>query len=365
MRNSLLRRGVKRPILAASGAAGLIAIAGIGAGLLGGARLALARQAAPTPVLMIFQGAPAQASGLQLSSWGSGSITEDQKNIYKGTESLRVVTHGQYQGASLRFAKPVDLSSYVANKSAYLQVAFLFPALVDRSGVVGPGGGGLAGSGGPGGGGKFGGPGAGFPGGPAGGFPGGPAGGGIPGSAGGAGGRPGGPQATTRARSIENVRMVLMRAGGRGTEVMLPVANGVTENYWRLISIPVGAIPGITADNAKFSEFRLFGDYPGVMYVGRIGVVVDTTPIKVEPLSTMSVEVRKPYKYVANATAGASPLVYSWDWDSTDGIQEESVGRTVNHIYYKEGDVTGTLTVSDPYGVKAPVTTTFKIHVHL
>ena len=129
---------------------------------------------------------------------------------------------------------------------------------------------------------------------------------------------------------------------------MLPVANGVTENSWRLISIPVEAIPGITADNAKFSEIRLFGDNPGIMYVGRIAVVVDTTPIKVEPLSDMSVEVRKPYKYVASATAGPSPLVYSWDWDSTDGIQEESVGRTVTHTYYKEGDMTGTLTVQRP-----------------
>jgi hypothetical protein len=352
MRNSLLRHGVKSRLLAAGSAAGLIAAVGVGVGLLGGPRAALARQT--TQALTIFEGATAQASGLQLSSWGSGSVTEDQKNAYNnGKESLRVVTHGQFQGASLRLAKPVDLGSFVANKSAYLQVAFLFPALSERSGTGGPGGG-LPGSSG---GGKFGGP--------SGGPPGGPPGGGIPGSSGGGGSRPGGPQATTKPRAIENVRMVLGRPGGRGTEITLPLSNSVPDNTWRLLSVPVGSIPGITADNAKFSEIRLFGDNPGVMYVGRIAVVVDTTPIKLEPISDMSVEVRKPYRYSASANAGPTPLTYSWDWDTTDGIQEESIGRTVTHTYYKEGDMVGTLTVKDPYGVKASVKTTFKIHVHL
>ena len=356
MRHSLLRHGAKRRWLAAGGAASLIAAISVGAGLLGGPRAALARQT--TQALMIYQGATAQASGLKLSSWGSGSVTEDQKNVYNtGVESLRIVTHGQFQGASLRFAKPVDLSSFVANKSAYLQIAFLFPALAERSGPGGPGAGGFPGSGGPGGG-------IGRPGGP-GGFPGGPPGGGLPGSGGGGVGRPGGPQATTKPKEIENVRMVLGRPGGRGTEITLPLSNSVPDSAWRLLSVPVGSIPGITADNAKFSEIRLFGDNPGIMYVGRIAVVVDITPIKLEPISDMSVEVRKPYRYAGSANAGASPLIYSWDWDSTDGIQEESVGRTVTHTYYKEGDVTGTLTVKDPYGVKAPVSRTFKIHVHL
>ena len=46
MRNSLVRRGAKHPILAAGGVAGLIALAG-GVALLGGARVALARQTSP------------------------------------------------------------------------------------------------------------------------------------------------------------------------------------------------------------------------------------------------------------------------------------------------------------------------------
>lgn len=340
----------KRRAMAAGGVSALIALGGIAAGLVGASRTAQARQAAPT--LSIFGGAPAQSSGLTLSSWGSGSITEDQKSVYSGSESLRIVTHGQFQGASMRLGRPVNLGSFVADKGAYLQLAVLMPAMGTTSG----GGGGMMG-------------GSSGPMGPPGGFGGRPGGfgmpGGMPGSSGPGGKMGGAPASSQGGRAIDNLRLVLLRPGGKGTEVVLPVASGAVDNAWRLLSIPVGAIPGITADNATFSEIRLFGDNPGVIYVGRIGVVVDNSPIKVEPVNDMIVGVRSSYRYVASANAGPTPLRYSWDWDNADGVQEESVGRSVAHTYYKEGDFVGSLTVSDAYGFKAPVTTKFKVHVHL
>lgn len=340
MRVSFQQRAAKCRFAASSGIAGLLALSGIAAGLIGAGRTAHARQAAPT--VSIFNGTPVQSSGITLNSWGSGSITEDQKSIYSGSESLRIVTHGQFQGASLRLARPVDLGSFVSDKGAYLQLAVLMPTTGGAAGGA-PGGG------------AFGSPG-GFPGG----FPGGQ--GGFSSSG---GGRPGGVMAAGQRSAINNIRMVLLHPGGKGTEVVLPVASGALDSAWRLISVPVGAIPGITRDNAKFSEIRLFGDSPGVMYVGRISVVVDNAPIKVEPVIDMIVGVRAPYRYVASASAGPTPLTYSWDWDNADGLQEESVGRSVTHTYYKEGDYVGTLTVKDTYGFKAPISTRFKVHVHL
>ncbi len=346
MQVSFQQRAAKRRVAASSGIAGLLALGGIAAGLVGAGRTAHARQAAPT--VSIFNGTPVQSSGITLNSWGSGSITEDQKSIYSGSESLRIVTHGQFQGASLRLAHPIDLGSFVADKGAYLQLAVLMPTTGGAAGGTG-------------------GPSVGPPGGFPGGFPGGPGGPGGLSSSGGPGGKFGGgaAAATGQRSAINNIRMVLLRPGGKGTEVVLPVASGALDSAWRLVSVSVGAIPGITQDNAKFSEIRLFGDSPGVMYVGRIGVVVDNAPIKIEPVIDMIVGVRAPYRYVASASAGPTPLKYSWDWDNADGIQEESVGRSVTHTYYKEGDFVGTLTVSDVYGFKAPVSTRFKIHVHL
>ncbi len=150
MINRSFRIGAKRRLLAVGGLAGIVGLSGVGA--------AYARQT--TNALNIFQGTSAQTSGLKLGSWGSGSVTEDEKNVYTGTESLRVVTHGQFQGAVLRLNNPVNLSSYVANKNAYLQMAVLVPAPPTGAGAgAGPGFGGA----GPGGFGGSGG-GLGFPG---------------------------------------------------------------------------------------------------------------------------------------------------------------------------------------------------------
>ena len=274
MINRSFRIGAKRRLLAAGGLAGIVVLSGAGA--------AYARQT--TNALSIFQGTSAQTSGLKLGSWGSGSVTEDEKNVYTGTESLRVVTHGQFQGAVLRLNNPVNLSSYVANKNAYLQMAVLVPAPPAGAGAgPGPGGAGPGGFGGSSG--VLGPPGSNGP-----------------------GSRIGGAASSARAKAIENVRVVLNRAGGRGTEFLLPVATGVQENQWRLISIPVSQIPGISADNAHFSEVRLFGDSSGVMYVGRIGVVIDSTPIKLEPVFDKDVSTKNRYRYTASANAGATPL---------------------------------------------------------
>ena len=77
------------------------------------------------------------------------------------------------------------------------------------------------------------------------------------------------------------------------------------------------------------------------------------------------------YQYVVTATAGLTPLVYSWDWDASDGIQDETQGRNVTHVFRKaSADDTGkstdfvvTVTVTDLYNLKAPAKTSFKVHV--
>ena len=77
------------------------------------------------------------------------------------------------------------------------------------------------------------------------------------------------------------------------------------------------------------------------------------------------------YQYVATGSAGLTPLVYSWDWDAADGIQNETEGRNVTHVFRKASaddsgkstDFVVTVTVSNIYHLKAPVKTTFKVHV--
>ncbi len=354
----------------------------LGAGAMGASRPAVA-QLNTNSALEFYRGEPSQLSAFTLSSWGSGKIQADTHSGFDtGTNSLRITTQGYYQGASIGFNTPIDLSAFVTNKNAFLQFVLLLSDQQNgRAGGFGQGGFGGGPGGFPGGGsspGGFGGgapggfPGGGsspggFGGGAPGGFPGGAQGGfggGAPGGFG-RGGRGGliggGPAATQRAAALQNLRLVMVTTGGKELEMLVPLAYAVrATDEWRRLSIPVAGIPGLTADDGKIKELRIFGDSLATLHLGKLSVVTDTTPLKVEPL----VGVKDIYQYTARASAGVTPLKYSWDWDASDGIQDESQGRTVRHTYFKPGDYTVTVTISDAFNVKPPVTTTFKVHVH-
>jgi len=317
--------------------------------------------------LVIYRGDSLQTSGITLANWGSGSAEVDKSKIFSGTESLKITTHGMYQGADLTFAKPVNLSTFLGSKFNYLTVAVQLPSSTADGGGPGgyPGfsGGKLPGFGGPG-----------FSG-SVGGSPGSPGIGG-PGSPGGYGGYPGyggrsGTVTTQKGRKLENLRMVLVTSGGKTLEVMLPLANATEEEDWKIVAVPLTAIPNLTSDDAQLTELRLFGDAPGTVNIGSIGIVEDSSPIRVETINDKTVQRLSKYQYVATASAGVTPLVYSWDWDASDGIQDETEGRNITHVFRKASvdesgkntDFVVTVTVSDLYHTKAPVKTTFKVHV--
>ena len=67
--------------------------------------------------------------------------------------------------------------------------------------------------------------------------------------------------------------------------------------------------------------------------------------------------------YFTGAASGGPGLVYAWDFDDKDGIQEEAFGRDVTYRYRKAGTFKVTLTVSDPSGVRKPVTNQLTVEV--
>ena len=58
-----------------------------------------ARAARQDGNLSIFRGDSSAVSGIVWDSWGSGKVEEDTKVTYSGSRSLKIVTHGLYQGA--------------------------------------------------------------------------------------------------------------------------------------------------------------------------------------------------------------------------------------------------------------------------
>jgi len=229
---------------------------------------------------VLYQGEPSAKSGVKLASWGSGAITEDNKGVFNGgSMSLRIVSHGLYQGASIQLGKTVDLGPYVDNKFAYLSFVLVPPAAPGPAGTGGfPGGSGKgpATSGAP----------AGIGGETGGGLS------GAPGSGGGFAGR--GQDGGLSSKSLKvtyqtpqvmkNVRVVLVTSTGRQLETLLPLDSAVDDAQWKRLSIPISVIPGIKAEDAKIKEIRVFGDAPGVMRLGNIAVIVDQTPITVDSL---------------------------------------------------------------------------------
>jgi hypothetical protein len=318
----------------------------------------------------LYRGETAAASGIKLSGWGSGAVTEENKGVFgTGTRSLRLVTHGLYQGASLQLASPVDIGAYVDNKYAYLSFVVVPPA------APGPA---AAGGGAPGG--PYGGKGGGLasPGGYSSESGGGPQSGGNPGSYGGRN-EAGGLNSKSLAvkyqppHAMQNLRVVLVTSSGRQLEMLLPLDSAVDDGPWKRVSIPVSLIPGLKADDAKIKEVRLFGDTPGVMRVGNIGVMVDETPITVDALPNRDLARLATHEFRIATRAGITPLAVSWDWDGSDGVQAETEGRAVTHQFRKESvydrnsnkilDNVVTVTVRDVYGIKKPVSLKFSVHV--
>jgi len=60
-------------------------------------------------------------------------------------------------------------------------------------------------------------------------------------------------------------------------------------------------------------------------------------------------------------------LKYSWDFDKSDGIQEDAIGARVSHVYTRASPENKpyvvTLTVSDISGAKRPVSVETTVEV--
>lgn len=347
MRGLTMRKGITVGLcsLAAAGAALGLITAGAGAQDSSG--------------ITIYRGGTAQEAGIKLVNWGSGNIAEESQLQYSGSRSLRLVTHGMHQGASLVLAKPIELAPYINNKNAYLQFIIQVPDNQSADGTGSPAG--FSGSS------PFGGGGPGR--GAQGGFPGAPGGGGFPGLGGGfpgygGGGRRGGTATSQKAQNIEKLRMVLVTTSDRTIEFLMPMEYArPAENQWKQLSIPVGAIPGLKADDAQIKEIRIFGDSPGTIYLGQLRVLTDITPLTLDRIGEKVIPRNARYTYTARASAGIIPLKVTWDFNEADGIQEEKEGRTVVHSYHKSGEYVGTVTVQDVYGMMEPKTVKFKILV--
>jgi hypothetical protein len=314
--------------------------------------LAAARPAAAVPSITLYRGDPTGSTGLQLAGWGSGAAIDTSAEAYSGSNSIKLTTEGYYAGGRLVFTQPVDITQQFADPSTFLEIAIKFlPAQIRTNNGTTPGSSGYAGPGG-------GPPGFGAPG------------GGPPGFSGAGATDSSDPAAALLITpDTQRLRVMLQFDGGTAVAEDYPLIRFVTsEPGWVRVAIPFAVFKGAPRlASYRLQEMRVFGDAPDTFFIGQITTVTDNDPISVEPLEEQVVAANDRVDFVASAEGGLSGLKYSWDFDKSDGIQEDAVGPRANHVYPRaspEGHpYTVTLTVSDIAGVKRPVSVETTVEV--
>jgi hypothetical protein len=254
----------------------------------------------------IYRGSAVAASGLTLSPWGSGSISEATDMVKEGTNSIKVVTRGFYQGGIVSFKTPVDLKPSAADPNSLLTFQIAIPE----------------------------------------------------GSASGA--------TSDTSISVKQLRLVFTFDDGKLTEVYVPVYRFYhSQGQWHAYAISIAKMPKFGDSSGKLSAIGFYADIPTTLYVGEIFVAADRTPIGGEIYSQYTNVARDDeIPFTVTSEGGDTDLRYYWDWDASDGIQPDSEGPFVWHRFRVPGEVTVTLTIADAYGVKQPFTTTMKITVN-
>lgn len=288
---------------------------------------AQAEGAAARPVTMnVFRGEAGSGTNIQLGSWGSGTAEASKEAVLVGTNAIKVTTAGMYQGGRLDFETPLDLTDALRNPNTFLRFQVRFTG---QNAVAN----------------NF---------------------------------DPTSLQTSARAASpFRKMRYLVVMADGSRYELVRPVELPPSEDpdAWVPLAFPIAAIAKqipagktLTGDAAKVKQLAIFGDRYAQFLIGEINVITDETEINVAPLDDIVAFALQPTVFVGNAEGGASTLKYSWDFDASDGIQEDAAGRTVYNIFQRSGGAGQktykvTLTVSDVDGIKKPQSTTIDLNV--
>lgn len=254
-----------------------------------------------------------------LGGWGSGKAEQskgESGRVLVGNYSIKVTTHGMYQGGRIDFPKPVDLGAALSNPQCYFRFKTSFQGatqeVVDLSGF--------------------------------------------------------GQQKA--AAPFQKMRFVFLMGDGSQIELVRPVDVPPTEDpdAYIPLHIPMEALKKaakqpLTGSASQLVSIVVSGDKFNQFNIGEIDVITDETEISISPLDDQIAFIDNEMVFVGDAEGGASTLKFSWDWDAEDGIQDDDTGRSVKHVFKKERRLTVTLTVSDVDGIKQPAKVTLTLDV--
>lgn len=256
--------------------------------------------------VLIFRGSALNQEGITLSGWGSGKAVESKEKVLAGSYSLKMITHGYYAGGRIEFQEPPALFKEGVDKNRYVVFACFFsdtevlnPAANTEYAFD------------------------------------------IP------------PYTVPKPKML---RFVFESVDGIKVAIQEPTKELDPDDNWVRIAVPLAKFnKPETGKEFLLKSLTITTDIPSTFYLGEIKLVTDTEPIRVDPLGSQTTAVYYDIYFMATADGGVSSLKYTWDFDKSNGVQEETVGKVGHMIYTKGGDFTVTLTVSDVNGIKEPV----------
>ena len=279
--------------------------------------------------MVIYNGKPLAESGITVGGWGSGTADESKEKSLPDSSSVKVVTQGLFKGGRFDFANPPQMMTGPPEKNEYLQFTLNFTTV--EAGAAGTQ---IA-------------------------FP--------------YGARedvyPTGyedEETTTVKPKVSRIRLALQDQTGASAEILQPVTTYKADSAgWAKVAAPLAAIKWpVAPEQFRLKRLIFTTDLPDTIYVADIRIATDDTPITASAGEEQQVvAARDVVVFKAVAEGGLSTLLYSWDFDKSDGIQEDATWLVAQHSYNKRGEYDATLTVKDYYGLKTPATATVHVSV--
>jgi hypothetical protein len=254
---------------------------------------------------------------------------------FEGSRSIKVQTQGLHEGGRIEYKTPMELVEPTVDANEYLQFVLSFATYVraDVASFIGPGFGVTS----------------------------------APGvSALPAVGSYYYEEETPTRPKVNSVRVVLESVDGKTVDATADVPTEPDEGWYK-VAIPFKVLGLKKGDSFKVARILFFTDVAETVYVGKIGTINDATPINVQNGDEQVVAVNDTVTFRGDADSGVSMLRYTWnfgDHGEEDDLGVDATGQMVSHVFRKGGELNVLLTVSDIWGIKAPVTTAFKVSVN-
>lgn len=364
----------------------------------------------------LYGGDLAESKGLSFGSWGSGGVEETDKVRFENRPVLLIYTDGLYAGGRLEWSPPLDVKGILADKFGYLRMMVHIPGRAAAPAFPGmPGAPGVPG----------------MPGMP--GFPGMPpwwqmegltpsfgrqmmAGQMGPPWDWGMPGPPGMPPGVERRplREIGALRL-LIQTDGDDWLALPPYKLDLSKagpKGWLELNIPLKRFSrsGEVGPESKLKQLLIFGDTEGEVYVGRLSLARDPSPIRISVIAAyrgrflheVDCTVGDEVRFVAKAEGGLATVEVRWQvlperalegpGSPHQGREEErgppeatteelrigghpfregvgrkppfGVGEEFTFTFDRPGGYLVTATAVDIDGVKPEARATIRVHVH-